>query len=403
MRLLTAVLCLLTVSAAAQTAASDAQTAPPLTVCEVHLDPASTKTPEEIKREVARQAQKRASLGDSIIIAFNPAQLAAYLDYAAKLDKPVTLYLNGNDTGIAPESVDRPGGRLQFHLERTTANKAVWSALLRHPFVYQVRKVKAGIGIAPNPAPISSEFRLVIVNWAWYAWLWLGALLVVLAVFAYLTKKKGLLRDVANGPYSLGRCQMAWWFFLIIVSYVLIWLISGDRDTIAASLLGLMGISAGTALGAVLIESTSSGSDALQQASADVLALQVADTSAQSEVAAAQTAVAANGADPALQKKLLDAQAALTAVQARLAAARARLTAAATAPKSNGFIKDILGDSNGNIGLHRFQMAIWTVVLGIMFLVGVMAELTMPEFNATLLATMGISAGTYLGFKFPEK
>jgi hypothetical protein len=27
----------------------------------------------------------------------------------------------------------------------------------------------------------------------------------------------------------------------------------------------------------------------------------------------------------------------------------------------------------------------------------------MPEFGATLLALMGISAGTYLGFKIPEK
>lgn len=403
MRLLAAVLCLVTVSAAAQTAGSNAPAAPPLTVCEVHLDPASTDTPEEAKREVARQAQKRASLGDSIIISFNPAQLAAYLDYAGKLDKPVTLYLNGNDTGIAPEAVDRPGGRLQFHLERTTANKAVWSALLRHPFLYQVRKVKAGVGIAPNPAAISSEFRLVIVNWAWYAWVWLCALLVVLAAFAYLTKKKGLLRDVTDGPYSLGRCQMAWWFFLIIVSYVLIWLISGDRDTIAASLLGLMGISAGTALGAVLIESTSSGSNALQQAAADVLALEVAEKNAQKDVDTAQAAVTATPADAVAQKQLQDARAALMAVQARLTAARSRLTTSTAPPKSNGFIKDILGDSNGNIGLHRFQMAIWTVVLGIMFVVGVVAELTMPEFSATLLATMGISAGTYLGFKFPEK
>jgi hypothetical protein len=27
----------------------------------------------------------------------------------------------------------------------------------------------------------------------------------------------------------------------------------------------------------------------------------------------------------------------------------------------------------------------------------------MPEFDASLLTLMGISSGTYLGFKFPEK
>ncbi|HKO56931.1 MAG TPA: hypothetical protein VJ276_13735 [Thermoanaerobaculia bacterium] len=334
MRIFAAVLCLATASSVF---AQDPAKAPPLTVCEVRLIPNPTDTPPEKQAEAARQAKRRASLGDSIIIALNPAELTAYLDYAAKQDKPVTLYLNGNDTGIAPEAIDAPGGRLQFHLERNAANKAVWGALLRHPFLYQVRRVKAGVGIAPAPVAIAAEFWLVVVKWAWYAWAWLVLLLLVVILFAWLTAKKGMLRDVAGGPYSLGRCQMAWWFFLIIVAYVMIWLISGDRDTIPVSLLGLMGISAGTALGAVLIESTQAGN------------------------------------------------------------------APAAPPHSNGFVRDILGDSQGNIGLHRFQMVLWTIVLGIMFVVGVMAELSMPEFNATLLATMGVSAGTYLGFKFPEK
>src|SRR5262249_40260665 len=106
------------------------------------------------------------------------------------------------------------------------------------------------------------------------------------------------------------------------------------------SLLTLMGISAATALGAVMIESTNAGAPA---------------------------------------------------------------GAAVPQPTSHGFLRDILGDSGGNIGLHRFQIVVWTLVLGIMFSVSVVTELTMPEFSSTLLTAMGISAGTYLGFKFPEK
>jgi len=30
-------------------------------------------------------------------------------------------------------------------------------------------------------------------------------------------------------------------------------------------------------------------------------------------------------------------------------------------------------------------------------------NLAMPEFSATLLGLMGISSGTYIGFKFPEQ
>jgi len=45
-------------------------------------------------------------------------------------------------------------------------------------------------------------------------------------------------------PYNLGRSQMAFWFFLIYASYIVIWLMTDALDTITASLLGLMGISA---------------------------------------------------------------------------------------------------------------------------------------------------------------
>jgi len=49
------------------------------------------------------------------------------------------------------------------------------------------------------------------------------------------------------------------------------------------------------------------------------------------------------------------------------------------------------------------QVFAWTIVLGIMFISSVYNRLTMPEFSATLLGLMGISSGTYIGFKFPEK
>jgi hypothetical protein len=47
-------------------------------------------------------------------------------------------------------------------------------------------------------------------------------------------------------------------------------------------------------------------------------------------------------------------------------------------------------------------MLVWTLVLGILFIYSVWYRLSMPEFSATLLALLGISSGTYLGFKIPE-
>jgi hypothetical protein len=48
-------------------------------------------------------------------------------------------------------------------------------------------------------------------------------------------------------------------------------------------------------------------------------------------------------------------------------------------------------------------MATWTLVLGIIFVRSVYRELTMPDFDTSLLGLMGLSSGTYIGFKFPEK
>jgi hypothetical protein len=66
------------------------------------------------------------------------------------------------------------------------------------------------------------------------------------------------------------------------------------------------------------------------------------------------------------------------------------------------FMTDILGD-DGAIGFHRFQIAAWTLVLGIIFVKKNLTRIAMPEFNATLLGLMGISAGLTSGSKFQSK
>ena len=88
----------------------------------------------------------------------------------------------------------------------------------------------------------------------------------------------------------------------------------------------------------------------------------------------------------------------LTDLDARIAP----LMVAAAPPSSQGLIKDILTDTGVGISFHRFQMFIWTLVLVVFFIVSVWNRLSMPEFSMTLLALMGISKGTYLGFKLPQ-
>jgi hypothetical protein len=69
---------------------------------------------------------------------------------------------------------------------------------------------------------------------------------------------------------------------------------------------------------------------------------------------------------------------------------------------SQGWLDDLTTDANGP-ALHRLQVVVGTLILGVVFVIGTYRELSMPEFSNTLLALVGIISAGYLGFKFPEK
>ena len=70
---------------------------------------------------------------------------------------------------------------------------------------------------------------------------------------------------------------------------------------------------------------------------------------------------------------------------------------------SHGFWRDLVTDDRGAVALDRFQIVAWTAILGGVFLQSVVWDLSMPDFSATTLALMGISSGTYIGFKLPGR
>ena len=232
-----------------------------------------------------------------------------------------------------------------------------------------------------------------------------------MVLFFWLAGTTNLIRETgarpAGGklrPYNLGRAQMALWFFLVYVSYLGIWLITGTLDTITCPLLALMGISAATALSEALID-TGKGTvktSRLQQLAAEQLALEqgVAALLAQ---AAGLNAVSDLAPDEltnrdSLNRQIHDSRTRLAQVNLQIQT----LTPSAASGVTRGFLRDILSDGSG-YSFHRFQIFAWTILLGIMFVSSVYNDLTMSEFSATLLGLMGISSGTYIGFKFPEQ
>jgi hypothetical protein len=182
-----------------------------------------------------------------------------------------------------------------------------------------------------------------------------------------------------------------------------IWLITSALDTITASLLALMGISAGTALGEAIIDNgkDQTKTNQFQDLTAEKQALDQTVTELQSELDTANANASPSVSDQAnrdtLTRQLVAARTRMGQIDQQL-----RVLTLKADPVSAGFLRDILSDGSG-YSFHRFQIFAWTIVLGIIFISSVYNNLTMPEFSPTLLGLMGLSAGTYIGFKFPEQ
>jgi hypothetical protein len=271
-------------------------------------------------------------LGDWIILSV--CHLDELLKQADAAQAPLTLFIEGKDNGNEPVGIDVESGTLTFVLDRNDKNRDLWKPFLYDPLFDSEVSMRVSVGIrGERPVPRAPGantavlLRKLYVDWTTCVW---SALLlaITIAILAAATRTN-MLRD-GTGRYSLGRTQMAFWFFLVVISYSFIWMITGDRDTIPPSVLGLMGISAATAMVATAIPSRKT-----------------------------------------------------------------------TAPLSRGWY-DLIADEDGDIALDRLQIVVWTIILGGVFLTSVVWDLSMPEFNATLLALMGISSGTYLGFKLPN-
>ena len=342
-------------------------------------------------------------------------QVEHFTEWAATHDATKLVpFLNGRAVrGNYPEEIHPDRNRLHFHLEIKPQNKELWTDLLgaprglRHPVTFTIGLESESpfdsVYDQSNPLPltvISPVYGVV------------GLLLVLftLVLFTWLARTTNLIREPGEAvpgklrPYNLGRTQMAFWFFLVYVSYTVIWLITDSLDTITPSLLGLMGISAGTALGEALIDSGKDKASAaqLQDLISEKQSLETGIPELQSQINALNAKATLTPDDTtnrdSLNRQLLDSRTRLAQLNRQIQA----LTPATTDADSQGLLRDILRDSSG-YSFHRFQIFAWTIVLGIIFVSSVYNNLSMPEFSTTLLGLMGISSGTYIGFKFPEK
>lgn len=338
-------------------------------------------------------------------------------EWAAAKNDPAKLvpYLNGLALrGNYPEEVHTSQNHLRYHLQISPENKKMWVDLLGAP--EGIRKpIAFSVGLEGQSQfdtvyGSDNQVLLTVIS-PWYGVIALVIVLFTLGLLIWLARNTHIIREPGPRPiggklrpYNLGRTQMAFWFFLIYASYLAIWLITDALDTITPSLLGLMGISAGTALSEALIDSGKDSATAgqLQDLTAEKQTLEQTIPDLQAQLAAVLSKDTMSPDDvsnrDALNKQIQDYRTRLAQVNQQIQA----LTPSAAAGVSAGFLRDILSDGSG-YSFHRFQIFAWTIILGVIFISSVYNQLTMPEFSATLLGLMGLSSGTYLGFKFPEQ
>jgi len=277
-------------------------------------------------------------MGDAIIVRLSPGGYAALQAVAVDTKKKLGLFLNGHFlSDVAPIVIGHD--EISFTPTRNDASKGFWDALWGGRLLsLQGLAVSIGLEDASILIPATTNLSMHPLQGPRAAWIVMAGLLL-LALTIGLAVMTSIVRDGPRNPggklptYSLGRSQMAFWFINVVLAVLLIWAVTGSVPSISTSVLGLMGIGAGTALGAAIVDAT--------------------------------------GANP-------------------------------TPPSdSRNFLIDVLTDGKA-IALHRFQMFVWTLVMFFIFWGAVWNRLALPDFDSTLLGLMGISAGAYLGFKFPE-
>jgi hypothetical protein len=242
--------------------------------------PSPSPIPITVTRAWLEGNQKRsdAGFGDRLVVEVE------HLSEAMKQDKinprDFVLFMDGQAMkGVKVTGIEGPKPRdndpngpswLAFDLVRTEDSDAAWRNLLGSPkWRHNYREVGVSVGGADGEAiPQSTPaYRPVMYLRIYHRWWAVGSvvgLLLLVAGFVVLARMGHVIRDTNPPraakknlkPYSLALTQAAWWFFLVIGSFVFIYMITGDYNSMTEQALILMGIGTGTALGSFMVNAS---------------------------------------------------------------------------------------------------------------------------------------------------
>ncbi len=324
----------------------------------------SLKATEGISKIVQDSTSKRGKTAEPMVTkiysmeCYRTANMAVYGDFItmevanldvllAQLEKEnekkdtsvhnLVLFINGSPVkDIVVHNINTSEGKLTFQLDKYSASLMKYYPNFKYLWSSIVVKLSAGID-NQMPMVVQKDLKIKLYYISTLtAGLTLLFIAIIFAAFLILAKRTNLIRIGDKGSaFSLALSQLAFWTVVIAMSYVYIWVSTGDVPALTGSTLILLSISITTTAGARLVDKRRND-------------------------------------DPAL------------------------------IPKSSGsFFEDILSDDLG-YSVHRCQMFLWTVILGIIFIKSVVSQQMIPQIDESLLGLMGISSGAYIGLKMTE-
>lgn len=191
------------------------------------------------------------------------------IDEARQNNKHIILFFDRMPLKeVYPQSyvINSDKDDLRFFIGHTNAPIALWDNFIssRKTGQFFSRKVSVSVGLedqTPIPTLVENEkaFTLILINKTWFT-VSIVIIVAIIVLFLFLAAKTNILRDVGPNPdvgrkpYSLALVQMAVWFFAIMTSWLLLYVVRHSFNTISDTLVFLMGISAGTGIGGVAID-----------------------------------------------------------------------------------------------------------------------------------------------------
>jgi hypothetical protein len=259
----------------------------------------------------------------------------------------IQLFLNNVPmSSIKAFQADTVAGKLVFKITRGNGSNP-WNVFYQSPFhpILLAESISIGYpssGAIATQVDSKSDIRIILIRSSYLVLaLFLMALLIVLWLFGVkrgMLKDESVLPDIQQRPYSLGRTQLAFWSVIVALSYIFIALVTGELAPLSTSTLVLLGVSGVTTAAATLIDNNDKLNNKNRHQNGE---------------------------------------------------------------KSAGLLTDLLSDNNG-ISIHRFQMLVFNIILGVFFIKQVVTQLSMPDFDNNMLLLLGISNGTYAGIKMFE-